>query len=237
MITISKAITVLLLSLFSGVVCVQAGDAEDEFSAVEIKTIKLGGNIGVSSGEDGVFMIDDQFAPLTVRIKAAIEKISDKPIRFIINTHWHYDHTGGNENHGNEDVVIVAHDNVRERLSKDGFIEAFNKKIPASPKAALPVITFNDRVTFHLNQQEIQVIHRSNAHTDGDSIVIFKSANVIHTGDTFFNTMYPFIDGSSGGSVKGVIDATDYVLSLANETTKIIPGHGPLADLSGKNIR
>lgn len=240
MITISKAITVLLLSLFSGVVCVQAGDAEDEFSAVEIKTIKLsdgiymlmgmGGNIGVSSGEDGVFMIDDQFAPLTVRIKAAIEKISDKPIRFIINTHWHYDHTGGNENHGNEDVVIVAHDNVRERLSKDGFIEAFNKKIPASPKAALPVITFNDRVTFHLNQQEIQVVHRSNAHTDGDSIVIFKSANVIHMGDTFFNTMYPFIDGSSGGSVKGVIDAVDYVLSLANETTKIIPGHGPLAD-------
>ena len=127
-------------------------------------------------------------------------------------------------------MIIVAHDNVRERLSKDGFIKAFNKKIPALPEVALPVITFNDRITFHLNKQEIQVVHRSHAHTDGDSMIIFKPANVIHMGDTFFNAMYPFIDGSSGGSVKGVIETIDYVLAMIDDKTKVIPGHGPLGD-------
>ena len=235
-----KNITMLFLLMLSPIVGVQAGDDKDEFSAVEIETIKvsdgiymlmgMGGNIGISVGEDGVFMIDDQFAPLSTKIKAAVAKISDKPIRFVINTHWHYDHTGGNENHGNDEVVIVAHDKVRERLSKEGFIEAFNKKIPASPKIALPVITFNKRISFHLNQQEIQVVHHSNAHTDGDSMVVFKSENVIHMGDIFFNAMYPFIDGSSDGSVKGVIDASNYVLAMIDDKTKIIPGHGPLGD-------
>lgn len=235
-----KQITGILLLLISGFAGVQADSAEDKFSAVEIETIKvadgiymlmgMGGNIGVSVGEDGVFMIDDQFAPLTTKIKTAIKKLSNKAIRFVINTHWHFDHTGGNENLGKEGIVIVAHDNVRQRMTKDNFIKAFNKNIPPAPAVALPVITFNDRVTFHLNEQEIQVVHRSNAHTDGDSMVIFKSVNVIHMGDTFFNGLYPFIDASSNGSVTGVIDTANHVLAMVDDKTKIIPGHGPLGD-------
>ncbi|MCW8933547.1 MAG: MBL fold metallo-hydrolase [Gammaproteobacteria bacterium] len=240
----SKLLMITFMSLMlTSVLSVNAEEsdkADDSFQKVEIESIDLGngiymlmgkgGNIGISVGDDGVFMIDDQFAPLTPKIKSAIKKLSDKPIRFMINTHWHYDHTGGNENLGNDGVVIVAHNNVRERMSKDGFIEAFNKKIPASPKLALPVITFNDTVNFHLNNLDINVIHQRNAHTDGDSIVLFKSANVIHMGDTFFNGLYPFIDGSSKGSVNGMIKATDYVLAISDDKTKIIPGHGPLGD-------
>jgi len=213
---------------------------DDGYSDVEIETIKVrdgiymlmgaGGNIGVSAGEDGVFMIDDQFAPLTEKIKAAIFRLSGKPIRFLINTHWHYDHTGGNENLGKEGVVIVAHDNVYERMSVDTAIKAFGTVIPASPKAALPVITFNDTVTFRLNSQEIRVIHQHNAHTDGDSIVHFTEANVIHTGDVWFNGLYPFIDTSSGGSLDGVIRSVKVLLSLSDAKTQFIPGHGPLAD-------
>ena len=230
----------ILLSSFTLVNAEETKPVDDSFNKVEIKSTDLGngifmlsgmgGNIGVSVGDDGVFMIDDQFAPLTPKIKQAILKLSKKPIRFMINTHWHYDHTGGNENLGKDGVVIVAHNNVRERMSKDGFIKAFNKKVPASPKLALPIITFNDTVNFHLNNLDINVIHQKNAHTDGDSIVLFKSANVIHMGDTFFNGLYPFIDGSSKGSVDGMIKTADYVLSISNENTKIIPGHGPLGD-------
>lgn len=237
---IKKLSLIFILVCFTNLSAVYAKDKHDDFSQVEIKTIELGhgiymlmgqgGNIGVSVGDDGVFMIDDQFAPLTPKIKAAIAQVSDKPIKFMINTHWHYDHTGGNENLGNDGVIIVAHDKVLQRMSKDGFIEAFNKKVPAAAKAALPVITFNDTVTFHLNELDIEVIHQSNAHTDGDSIILFKSANVIHMGDTFFNGLYPFIDGSSAGSVDGVLKAVDYVLGIADAKTKIIPGHGPLGD-------
>ena len=238
--TLNKSIFATLLLLVSATTGTQADTATDKFTNVSIDTIKVadgiymlmgrGGNIGVSAGEDGVFMIDDQFSPLTSKIKTAIREISDKPVRFVLNTHWHSDHTGGNENLGNEGVVIIAHDNVRERMTKDGFIEGLNKKMPASPQAALPVITFNDRVTFHLNKQEIEVAHRSNAHTDGDSIVVFKTANVIHMGDTFFNGLYPFIDASSKGSVKGVIDTANHVLGMVDYRAKIIPGHGPLGD-------
>lgn len=215
-------------------------DSHDPFEKVQIKTIPLteniymlmgqGGNIGLSVGEDGVFMIDDQFAPLTKKIKKAISNITDKKIKFMINTHWHFDHTGGNENLGKDGVILVSHDNVRERMSKDGFIQAFNKKIPASSKIALPVITFNDSMTFHLNNEEIEVIHQKNAHTDGDAIIFFKDSNVIHTGDVYFNGFYPFIDNSSKGSIKGVIKSVNYLLSRANNQTKIIPGHGKLSN-------
>lgn len=189
-----------------------------------------GGNLGVSAGADGVFLIDDQFAPLTAKIKAAIAAVSDQPIRFLVNTHWHFDHTGGNENLGNEGVVIVAHDNVHQRLTTGGLIEFFKNQIPPAPKAALPVITFADSVTFHLNGDELHVFHVPPAHTDGDSLIYFKQANVLHAGDIYFNGLYPFIDSSSGGSVDGVIAAVGKILEMIDDETKIIPGHGPLSN-------
>lgn len=213
---------------------------EDQFAAVEIKTQKVaegiymltgeGGNIGVSVGADGVFMIDDQFAPLSEKIKAAVAALSDQPIRFLINTHWHYDHTGGNERFASEGVIIVAHHNVRKRMAVDTEIAAFGSLIPASPRAALPALTFNDNLTLHLNGDEARVIHYKNSHTDGDSLIHFVNANVIHTGDLWFNGIYPFVDISSGGSVSGAIKTIKSILALADDDTRIIPGHGPLGD-------
>ncbi len=188
-----------------------------------------GGNIGVSVGEDGVLMIDDQYAPLSDRILAAIDELSEAPVRFLVNTHHHQDHTGGNENIGKQGAVIVAHENVRARLSVEQVVEAFNMRTPPSPKVALPVVTFADSVTLHWNGDEIDVIHVDNAHTDGDSIVHFKKANVFHMGDCYFNGMYPFIDPSSGGAIDGVIRAADLVLERANPESRVIPGHGPLS--------
>jgi glyoxylase-like metal-dependent hydrolase (beta-lactamase superfamily II) len=211
-----------------------------DFDKVQIKTVKVsgnvymllgsGGNIGVYAYDDGVFLVDDQFAPLTKKIKAAIGKISDKPISFVINTHWHFDHVGGNENLGKMGSVIIAHENVRKRMSTDQFIAFFQKKIPASSKDALPIITFTKDLKFHLDGEDIHVFHVNNAHTDGDAIVYFRNSNVIHTGDIYFAGIYPFIDISSHGSVNGVIEAAQYVLSIINDDTKFIPGHGPLSN-------
>lgn len=192
-----------------------------------------GGNIGLSVGEDGVFMVDDQFAPLTAKIKAAIAEKTDQPIKFVINTHWHFDHTGGNENLGEDGAVIVAHHNVRKRMSTDQVIKFFNREVSASPKVALPVITFGKGVTFHLNGDTIKVKHVPPAHTDGDSIVWFKQANVLHTGDLFFNGLYPFIDVGSGGSVGGIINAVNKLVPKLDDNSKVIPGHGPLTDRAG----
>lgn len=230
----------------AGLVCVgnsfdQAAVAQpQDFSQVEIQTVPVaqgiymlvgeGGNIGVSTGEDGVFMIDDQYAPLTEKIVGAIADITPEPIRFLINTHWHFDHTGGNENFGEAGVVIVAHDHVYERMSTDQFIDAFQADVPASPSVALPIITFNDTTTFHLNNQTIEAFHVAPAHTDGDTVIHFVDADVIHAGDTYFNGLYPFIDTSSGGSIVGMIGAAERILALAGENTKIIPGHGPLSN-------
>lgn len=188
-----------------------------------------GGNLGVSAGPDGVFLIDDQYAPMSVKIKAAIAKISDKPVKFLINTHWHFDHTGGNENFGNDGTIIIAHDNVRKMMREDQLIDLFNAKIPAAPKVALPVITFNDTTTFHLNGDTIFVKHMPPAHTTGDSVVYFHKANVLHTGDLFFNGIYPFIDVQNGGTVDGMIANAGSILKMVNAETKIIPGHGPMA--------
>ena len=224
------------------VVAIAAGTAlaQTDFSKVEIRTTKIsdtlymlqgaGGNLGLSVGEDAVFLVDDQYAPLTEKITAAVKAITPKPIKFVVNTHWHGDHTGGNENFGKAGAIIVAHDNVRKRMSTEQFIEAFNSRVPPSPRAALPVITFAGATTFHLNGDEIRAIHVPNAHTDGDTIVHFLRNDTVHMGDIYFNGMYPFIDSGSGGSVEGVIAAFDKVLAISTDTTRIIPGHGPLSN-------
>lgn len=187
-----------------------------------------GGNMGLAAGPDGAFLVDDQYAPLSDRILAAIADITDSPLRFVINTHWHGDHTGGNQAMGKAGALIFAHENVRERLSTEQFLEFFNTTVPAAPGDALPVVTFTESVTFHINNQTVHVFHAPHAHTDGDGIVHFREANVIHTGDIVFWEQYPFIDLDSGGSVAGMIRAVDRILELADADTRIIPGHGPL---------
>ena len=189
-----------------------------------------GGNIGVMVGEDGTFMIDDQFAPAAPALMKAIEALGAEKPRFLINTHFHGDHTGGNEIFGNHGAVIVAHANVRRRLSSETFIEAFGMTTPPQPPAALPVVTFTADIQFHLNGDTISVIHPANAHTDGDAFIHFESANVIHAGDLWFNGFFPFIDTDNGGSLHGLIQAVDQLLSRSDTETKIIPGHGPLGD-------
>jgi glyoxylase-like metal-dependent hydrolase (beta-lactamase superfamily II) len=234
-----KKIPIAALALLGALAHAPHAFAQQDFSQVEIVTTQLtettymmagaGGNLGLSVGDDAVFLIDDQFAPLSEKIAAAIRKITAKPVRFLLNTHWHYDHTGGNENFGRGGAIIVAHENVRKRMSSAQFIEFLRSEVPASPKAALPVVTFPGAISFHLNGDEMRAIHMPRAHTDGDSVVHFVKSDVIHMGDVYFNGLYPFIDTSSGGSVEGVIAACDQVLRIATDTTKIIPGHGPLS--------
>jgi cyclase len=189
-----------------------------------------GGNMGLSVGDDMPFLVDDQFAPLSAKIKAAIATVTPKPVRFVFNTHWHFDHTGGNEAFGQDGAIVIAHENARKRLSKGQLIEALQREIPASPRAALPVVTFNDGVSFHINGDSLVAWHLAPAHTDGDAVVFFKKANVVHMGDVFLSAGFPFVDLSSGGSIQGIIAGTARVLKEIGPDTKIIPGHGPLAD-------
>jgi glyoxylase-like metal-dependent hydrolase (beta-lactamase superfamily II) len=188
-----------------------------------------GGNIGVLVGDDGVILVDDQYAPLTDKIVAALGTLSPKPVRFVINTHMHGDHTGGNENLGKGGSIVVAHDNVRRRMSEEQFNATFDRKTPPSPPGALPIVTFSADVTLHQNGEEMHVFHVRNSHTDGDSIVHFRKANVIHMGDTYFNGLYPFVDTGAGGSLDGVIAVADQVLGMMNDQTLIIPGHGKVS--------
>jgi glyoxylase-like metal-dependent hydrolase (beta-lactamase superfamily II) len=189
-----------------------------------------GGNIAVSTGADGPVLVDDQYAPLVPRILAAVKALQDAPVRFVINTHWHGDHTGGNEAIGKAGALIVAHENVRRRMSTKQFMAAFQREIPPSPAVALPVVTFDDGVTLHWNGEEIAVEHVDPAHTDGDALVWFRKANVVHTGDTYVAGMLPFVDVSSGGTLAGFIESAERVLAQAGPETKIVPGHGPLSN-------
>jgi cyclase len=205
-----------------------------DLTKVEMKTEQVapgvavlfgaGGNIGVSYGEDGTILIDDQFAPLTGKIQSAVAALGAQPVKFLVNTHWHYDHTGGNENLGKAGAVIMAHDNVRVRMASGQ-----GDQKPAA-KVALPVVTYADGLKLHLNGEEVRVVHMPAAHTDGDSIVHWTKSNVIHMGDLFFLRMsFPFVDASSGGNVRGIVAAADKALAIADDKTKIIPGHGAVA--------
>jgi glyoxylase-like metal-dependent hydrolase (beta-lactamase superfamily II) len=208
-----------------------SGLAQRDFSKVEIKAIPVakniymhegsGGNIGVSVGADGILIVDDQFAPLAEKIEAALQKLNPGKLKFVLNTHFHGDHTGGNAHFGAKDATIIAHSNVRVRLAGDS----------KNQKEALPVITFDQSASVHFNGEEIKLLHHGRGHTDGDSIIHFTGANVIHMGDQFFNGGFPFIDLNSGGSVQGYIKTVVTVLEKIPADAKVIPGHGPLASV------
>jgi glyoxylase-like metal-dependent hydrolase (beta-lactamase superfamily II) len=214
--------------------------AQTDFSKVEIKATKVagnvymlegaGGNIGVSVGDDGLLIVDDQFAPLADKIRAALKGLADKKLRFILNTHWHGDHTGGNIAFGPE-APIIAHDNVRKRLATEQKSTVFNTTTPPSPKEALPVITFNDSLSVHFNGEEIRAIHFPHGHTDGDSVIFFSTSNVVHLGDDFFAGRFPFVDLESGGSVEGLVKNIGELVDKIPPTAKLIPGHGPISTL------
>ena len=228
----------LLLSPGLGEARWSAGQQVD-WDAVEITREDLGGgihvlfgrggNIGVSVGPDGALLVDDQYAPLTEKIVAAVAEITDSPVRFVVNTHWHGDHTGGNENLGKAGALIVAHENVRRRMNPEEFTDLVGRSDQAAPEA-LPVVTFESGVTLNWNGIRIEAVHQPHAHTDGDSVIWFHGANVVHMGDLFFNGAFPFIDVDSGGGLDGLIAAAEAVAARANEETRIIPGHGVMTD-------
>jgi len=213
-----------------------------DFSKVEIKVTKVagnvymlegaGGNIGVSVGPDGILIVDDQFAPLADKIKAALKTLGEGKLKFVLNTHYHGDHTGGNIAFG-PDAPIIAQTNVRKRLSEEQKSKFFNRTTPASPKEALPVITFDNAVSVFFNGEEIKVIHFPHGHTDGDSVIFFTGSNVVHMGDDFFNGRFPVVDLEAGGDVEGMTKNIGDIISKLPAGVKIIPGHGALSDAEG----
>jgi len=188
-----------------------------------------GGNIGLLTGPEGSFLIDDQFAPLTEQIIEVIKSVGGEVPRFLLNTHFHGDHTGGNENLGKQGTLIMSHHAVRERLVNGSHIAAFSMTSGPADESALPAVTYADNMHLHLNGEILKIVHAPSAHTDGDSFVVFEKANVVHAGDLFFNGFFPFIDAANGGSLRGVIAGTERILVLTDNASKIIPGHGPLA--------
>jgi cyclase len=223
--------------------CAPVAAQSDEFSKVEIKAEVLapgvavlfgaGGNIGVSYGPDGTVLIDDQFAPLSDKIAQAVAKLGATPVRYLVNTHWHGDHSGGNENFGKAGAIILAHDNVRVRLAQGAISGAGTsaaRNIAPAPTAALPVVTYDQGLKLHLNGDVIEAIFTGGGHTDGDSVLYWRKANVLHTGDLMMNGLgFPYIDVSSNGNAVHLVATLDKILSMTNAATKIIPGHGPMA--------
>jgi cyclase len=218
---------------------------QEDFTKVQIKVAKVGGsvymlegaggNIGASVGEDGIVVVDDQYAPLADKIQAALKGITDKPVRFVINTHYHEDHTGGN-GYFQKQAPIIAHDNVRKRLESGGAAGnggSVHFGAKPQPKEALPIITFDHDVTVHLNGEDIRALYFPAGHTDGDSVIFFPKSNVVHMGDDFVTYGFPFIDVDSGGSINGMIDGVEKVISQVPADVKIIPGHGPVSSVDG----
>ncbi|NNE07175.1 MAG: MBL fold metallo-hydrolase [Gemmatimonadetes bacterium] len=221
-----------MLALVAGPATAQFDDVvvkKHEASGSVVMLEGRGGNIAVCTGPKGVFMVDSQFAPLSSKIRAEIETLSEGPVSFLVNTHWHGDHVGGNANFQNEGTIVVAHDNVRKRMSAEHFNDLFDRQMPASDAAALPVVTFSEDVTFHWDGGAIEIFHVGPAHTDTDAMIYFRKDNVLHMGDIFFNGYFPFIDVTSGGTAAGYVAAIDRALALVDDDTVIIPGHGPLA--------
>ena len=228
----------LLVLLLLGAVPINA--QQPDYSKVQIKATKVagnvymlegaGGNIGVSVGADGILIVDDQFAPLAGKIRAALQTLNPGKLRFILNTHFHGDHTGSNAAFGPE-ATIIAHDNVRKRLSTEQYSKVFKQTTPASPKEALPVITFNQSLTVHFNGEEIRAIHFPQGHTDGDSVIFFTTSNVVHLGDDFFSGRFPFVDVDSGGNVEGLTKNIAELIGKIPADAKLIPGHGPISTL------
>jgi glyoxylase-like metal-dependent hydrolase (beta-lactamase superfamily II) len=224
-------------------VCGPATAQDEDFTKVQMKVTKVagsvymlegaGGNIGASVGDDGIVIVDDQYAPLAEKIQAALKGITEKPVRFIINTHYHEDHTGGNA-YFQKEAPIIAHDNVRKRLETGGTAgngSSVHFEAKPQPREALPIITFDHDVTVHLNGEDIRALHFPAGHTDGDSIIFFPKSNVVHMGDDFVTYGFPFIDVDSGGSIDGMIDAVEKVIRELPADVKVIPGHGPVSNL------
>ena len=226
---------VFVILLFTSSLAVTA----QNFDSVNIKTTKVagsvymlegsGGNIGVLIGKDGVILVDDQFAPLSEKIKKAIASISDKPVKFVINTHFHGDHSDGNRVFGSEGSIIVAHENARKRLSTDYFYKTYKQEQKAMSYEGLPKITFAQSLNFNMNGETVHVIHIINAHTDGDAAIYFKESNVLHTGDAFVRYGLPFIDDDGGGTIDGMINGAEQMMKMINDETRIIPGHGQIS--------
>ncbi len=235
----SLRVTLSMLAVLGLLFAAPAAAQDTDWDAVEITTEDLGnglyvlfgqgGNIGVSTGPDGTLLVDDQYAPLTEKILAAVAEVTDQPVRFVVNTHWHGDHTGGNENLGKAGAVVVAHENVRRRMNPEEFQNLVGRSSQAAPEA-LPVVTFDDGVTLNWNGLRIEADHQPHAHTDGDSVIYFEGANVVHMGDLFFHGAFPFVDLDSGGSIHGVIAAAESVAARTDENTTIVPGHGQVTD-------
>jgi len=230
-----RLLYIFLLLTFS------TASGQRNFDDVEIRTEKVadqiyvlfgaGGNIGLAIGDDAAYLIDDQYAPLSEKILAAVREVTDKPLKFLVNTHWHGDHTGGNENFGKSGTILIAHEAVRKRMGSPS--ERNGNVRPASPLAALPEITFTEELTLHLDSlRTLHVIHVAPSHTDGDSYIYLPEDNVLHMGDNFSNGGFPFIDLNSGGDINGLVKNLNIALFMVDEDTRIIPGHGPVANRS-----